>query len=253
MKIVVMGGTGLIGTKVVNKLRAKGHEVLAASPTTGVNTITGEGLAQAISGAHVIVDVSNSPSFEDKAALDFFTASGRNLLAAEMAAGTKHHVALSIVGLERHPESGYFRAKLAQEALIQSSKIPYTIIRSTQFFEFLEKIVQSNADGLAIHLSPAAFQPIYSDDVATILTDIALGAPLNGTIEIAGPERASLAEFGQKYLAERQDSHKLVIDPKAPYFGIVLNDQSLVPSGNAKIGRTHFAEWLSPGLSNKAS
>jgi uncharacterized protein YbjT (DUF2867 family) len=197
MKIVVIGGTGLIGTKLVNKLRQSGHEVVAASPASGVNTITGEGLADALAGAQVVVDVANSPSFEDKAVLEFFETSSRNLLAAEATAGVGHHVALSVVGTERLLESGYFRAKMAQEKLIKTSKIPYTIVRSTQFFEFLGGIAQSGTDGQTVRLSPALVQPIASDDVAAAMADVTVGAPVNGTIEIAGPERVSLAELVQ--------------------------------------------------------
>jgi uncharacterized protein YbjT (DUF2867 family) len=197
MKIVVIGGTGLIGTKLVNKLRQSGHEVVAASPASGVNTITGEGLADALAGAQVVVDVANSPSFEDKAVLEFFETSSRNLLAAEAAAGVGHHVVLSVVGTERLLESGYFRAKMAQEKLIKTSKIPYTIVRSTQFFEFLGGIAQSGTDGQTVRLSPALVQPIASDDVAAAMADVTVGAPVNGTIEIAGPERVSLAELVQ--------------------------------------------------------
>jgi uncharacterized protein YbjT (DUF2867 family) len=197
MKIVVIGGTGLIGTKLVNKLRQSGHEVVAASPASGVNTITGEGLADALAGAQVVVDVANSPSFEDKAVLEFFETSSRNLLAAEAAAGVGHHLVLSVVGTERLLESGYFRAKMAQEKLIKTSKISYTIVRSTQFFEFLDGIAQSGTDGQTVRLSPALVQPIASDDVVAAMADVTVGAPVNGTIEIAGPERVSLAELVQ--------------------------------------------------------
>src|SRR5688572_19303611 len=200
MKIVVIGGSGLIGTKLVNRLRQNGHEVVAASPASGVNTITGEGLAEALAGAQVVVDVANSPSFEDKAVLEFFETSGRNLLAAEAAAGVKHHVALSVVGTDRLLESGYFRGKMAQEKLIKASKIPYTIVRSTQFFEFMGAIAQSGTVGQTAHLSPALFQPIASDDVADALADVALAAPANGTIEIAGPDQAPLDELVGRFL-----------------------------------------------------
>jgi uncharacterized protein YbjT (DUF2867 family) len=245
MKIVVIGGSGRIGSNLVNRLRKKGHEVLAASPRSGVNTITGEGLAQALAGAQVVVDVANSPSFEDKAVLDFFTTSGRNLLAAETVAGVKHHVALSIVGLERSPDNGYFRAKLAQEALIKSAKIPYSIVRSTQFFEFMGDIAESGKTGEGIRVSPAAFQLIFSDDVAAILADVTLGAPLNGMIEIGGPDREGLSDFVQKYMNATGDTRKVVVDPLAPYWGGILDDRSLVPGGDARLGPTHFTEWLS--------
>ncbi|MFL5815893.1 MAG: SDR family oxidoreductase [Bdellovibrionia bacterium] len=244
MKIVVIGGSGRIGSNLVNRLRKKGHEVLAASPLSGVNTITGEGLAQALSGAQIVIDVSNSPSFEDKAAMEFFTTSGRNLLAAEAIADVKHHVALSIVGIERSRNNGYYRAKLAQEALIKSAKTPYSIVRSTQFFEFLESFAEPGSAGEDIRVSPAAFQPIFSDDVAAILSDFTLGAPLNRTVEIGGPDRAGLAEFVQRYLSAIGDTRKVVVDPLSPFWGDVLNDQSLVPGSDARIGRTRFAEWV---------
>jgi uncharacterized protein YbjT (DUF2867 family) len=245
MKIVVIGGTGLIGTKLVNKLRERGHEALAASPSSGVNTITGEGLAEALAGAQVVVDVSNSPSWEDKAVLEFFETSSRNLLAAEAAAGVTHHVALSVVGTERLLQGGFFRAKMAQEELIQASNIPYTIVRSTQFFEFVNGIAQSATDGQMVRLSPVLIQPIVSDDVAAALAEVTLGAPVNGTIEIAGPERLRLDELIRRFLHAKQDARQVVTDVHARYFDIELNDQSLTPGDNARIGPTRFDDWLS--------
>jgi uncharacterized protein YbjT (DUF2867 family) len=244
MKIVVIGGTGLIGTKLVNRLRQNGHEVVAASPNTGVNTITREGLAEALAGASVVVDVANAPSFEDKAVLQFFETSGRNLLAAEMAAGVGHHLALSVVGTERLLDSGYFRAKLVQEKLIKTSKIPYTILRSTQFFEFAKSIIQSAIDGDVIHLSPALCQPIASDDVADALADFAVGPPVNGTVEVAGPDQFPLDIFAQKYLDSINDKRPVIADVHARYFGTELNDQSLTPGDNPRIGSTGFEAWL---------
>jgi uncharacterized protein YbjT (DUF2867 family) len=244
MKIVIIGGSGLIGTKLVNKLRESGHEALAASPASGVNTITGEGLAQALAGAQVVVDVANSPSWEDKAVLEFFETSGRNLLAAEAAAGVRHHVALSVVGTDRLLQSGYFRAKMAQEDLIKASKIPYTIVRSTQFFEFVSGIAQSATDGQTVRLSPAFVQPIVSDDVAAALAEVTLGAPVNGTIEIAGPERIGLDEVVRRFLSAKQDARQVVSDVHARYFGIELNDQSLTPGDNPRIAPTRFEDWL---------
>ena len=251
MKIVVIGGTGLIGTKLVNKLRQSGHEVVAASPASGVNTITGEGLAEALAGAQVVVDVANSPSFEDKAVLEFFETSGRNLLAAEAAAGVGHHVALSVVGTDRLQESGYFRGKMAQENLIKASKIPYTILRSTQFFEFMRGIAQSGTVGQTVHLSPALVQPIVSDDVADAMADVTLGAPVNGTIEIAGPERVRLDELVGRFLRATQDPREVVTDVHARYFGVELNDQSLTPGDNPRIAPTRFEDWLSRSIPQK--
>lgn len=245
MKIVVIGGSGLIGTKLVSRLRHKGHEVVAASPNSGVNTITGEGLADALAGAQVVVDVANSPSFEDRAVLEFFQTSGRNLLAAEAAAGVRHHVALSVVGSDRLPDSGYLRAKMAQERLIKASKIPFTIVRSTQFFEFANAIAQSATVGQTVHLSPALLQPIASDDVAAALADATLGAPVNGTIEICGPERIPLDELARRYLRATKDPRQVVADPHARYFGTELNDQSLTPGENPRLGSIRFEDWLS--------
>jgi uncharacterized protein YbjT (DUF2867 family) len=245
MKIVVIGGTGLIGTKLVKNLRQIGHEVVAASPRSGVNTITGEGLAEALAGAQVVADVANSPSFEDKAVLEFFETSGRNLLAAEAVAGVGHHVALSVVNADRLPDSGYMRAKVAQEKLIKDSKIPYSILRATQFFEFLSGIAQSSSDGQTVRLSPALVQPIASDDVAAALTDITVGASLNSTIEVAGPDKFRLDELVQRFLSANNDGRKVITDIHARYFGIELNDRSLNPgSDNLRIGATNFDQWL---------
>jgi uncharacterized protein YbjT (DUF2867 family) len=244
MKIVVIGGTGLIGSKVVEKLKQKGHEAIAAAPNTGVNTITGEGLKEAMAGAQVVIDLANSPSFEDKAALEFFETSGRNLLAAEAAAGVRHHVALSIVGTDRTPDNGYFRAKVAQEKLIETSGIPYTIIRSTQFLEFLGGIAASSTDGNIVRLSPGLCQPIAADDVAAIVADVALTAPRNGIIEIAGPERAPFNEIVARYLKAVGDPREVVRDPEARYWGGRVEERSLVPLGEARLGRIGFNEWL---------
>jgi uncharacterized protein YbjT (DUF2867 family) len=244
MKIVIIGGTGLIGTKLGASLRDRGHEVLAASPATGVNTITGEGLSAALAGAQVVVDVANSPSFEDKAVLEFFEKSGRNLLPAEAAAGVKHHVALSVVGSDRLPESGYLRAKMAQEVLIKAGKIPYTIVRSTQFFEFAGAIAQSATAGQTVRLSPALFQPIASDDVVAALADVALASPVNGTIEIAGPEKISMDELVRRFLTAKKDPRQVVADVHARYFGTELNDQSLTPGANPHLGKVRFDDWL---------
>jgi uncharacterized protein YbjT (DUF2867 family) len=245
MTIVVIGGSGLIGTKVVSRLGQKGHEVVAASPSSGVNTVTCEGLAEALAGARCVVDLANSPSFEDKAALEFFEASGRNLLAAEAAAGVTHHVALSVVGTERLLAMGYFRAKLAQENLIKASGIPYTIVRATQFFEFMGAIAQAGTVGQTAHLSPALFQPIASDDVADAVADAALGAPVNGTVEIAGPDRAPIDELVGRFLSATHDPRKVVADAHAGYFGIEVNDRSLTPGDKPRLGVIRFEDWLS--------
>ena len=242
MKIVVIGGTGLIGSKTVAILR-NGHEVVAASPNTGVNTITGQGLKEAATGAQVVIDLANSPSFEDKAVLEFFETSGRNLLAAEAAAGVRHHVALSIVGIDRS-DNGYFRAKVAQEKLIKASGIPYTIIRSTQFLEFLGGIVASGTEGNTVRISPGLFQPIAADDVAAVVADIALAAPRNGIVEIAGPERAPFNEIVARYLTAVGDARQVVSDPEARYFGGRVEERSLVPLGEARLGRIGLEEWL---------
>jgi uncharacterized protein YbjT (DUF2867 family) len=244
MKIVVIGGSGLIGSKLVDVLRARGHEVMAASPNTGVNTLTGEGLEGALAGAQVVVDVANSPSFEDKAAMDFFVTSGRNLLAAEAAAGVKHHVALSVVGTQRLTESGYLRAKAAQENLIKTSRIPYTILESTQFFEFIERIAKDALDGDVYRLSPALMQPIVSDDVVQTLADIAVGEPRNATVEVAGPDVIPLNELARQVLVARRDPRQIVADTHARYYGAELNDHSLIPGPEAHIGSTTFSDWL---------
>ena len=251
MKIVVIGGTGLIGSKLVNILRQRGHEVVAASPSTGVNTLTGEGLAEALTGAQVVVDVANSPSFEDKPALDFFETSGRNLLAAEKTAGVKHHVALSVVGTDRLTGSGagslsgYFRAKMAQENLIKASGIPFTIVHATQFFEFVKGIAQSATDGSTIRLSSVLMQPIAADDVAAAVAEAALGQPVGGIIEVAGPDQIRQDELVRQYLSATGDPRKVVTDDKPRYFGIEVNDQSLVPGANPRLGKVHFKDWLS--------
>ncbi|RVG69901.1 SDR family oxidoreductase [Sinorhizobium meliloti] len=244
MKIAIIGGTGLIGSKTADRLRKQGHEVIAAAPSTGVNTITGEGLAKALAGASVVIDLANSPSFEDKAALEFFETSGRNLAAAEKAAGVKHHIALSIIGTDRLPESGYMRAKVAQEKIVRGAGIPYTIIHSTQFMEFLGGIAQAGTVGDTTHLSTGFLQPIASDDVADFVTDAALAAPVDGVIEISGPERARLCDFVARYLKAMSDTRKVVADPEALYFGTKLEDGSLVSDNNPRIGRISFEQWF---------
>jgi uncharacterized protein YbjT (DUF2867 family) len=244
MKIVVIGGSGLIGTKLVKRLRQNGHEVVAASRASGVNTLTGEGLAEALAGATVVVDVANSPSFEDKAVLEFFETTGRNILAAEAAAGVGHHVALSVVGTERLLASGYFRAKMAQENLIKASKIPYTIVRATQFFEFVGSIAQAAIEGETVRLPPALMQPVVSDDVAEILADIAVEQPLNGTVELAGPEPIRMDDLVRRFLSANSDSRKVTTDVDARYYGTEVNDQSLTPGPNPRLGSTQFGEWL---------
>ncbi|SDE89507.1 Uncharacterized conserved protein YbjT, contains NAD(P)-binding and DUF2867 domains [Variovorax sp. CF079] len=245
MKIAVIGGSGLIGTKLVKKLRERGHEAVSASPSQGVNALTGEGLAQALAGAQVVVDVANSPSFEDAAVLNFFETSGRNLLAAEQAAGVGHHVALSVVGTERLLESGYFRAKMAQENLIKASPVPYTIVRATQFFEFAGSIAHTSTEGEAVRLSPALVQPMAAEDVAEALSEVALEAPINGMLEIAGPAPLGLDKFVGQFLSATGDARKVVTDPAALYFGLALNDQSLTPGKSPRLGKTTFADWLS--------
>jgi len=244
MKIVVIGGTGRIGSKTVTLLRQGGHEVVAGSPQNGINTITGEGLKQAMAGTQVVIDLANSPSFEDKAVLEFFETSGQNLLAAEAAAGSiRHHLALSIVGIDRS-DNGYFRAKVAQEKLIKASGMPYTIIRSTQFMEFLGGIAASSANGNIVRISPGLFQPIAADDVAANVADVALAAPRNGIVEIAGPERAPFNEIVARYLKAVGDPRQVVSDPEAKYFGGRVEQHSLVPLGEARLGRIGFDEWL---------
>ena len=244
MKIVVIGGTGLIGAKTSAILRQGGHEVVSASPRRGVNTITGEGLKEALAGAQVVIDLANSPSFEDTAVLAFFETSGRNLLAAEAEAGVGHHVVLSIVGTDRSPGNGYFRAKVAQEKLVEASGVPYTIVRATQFLEFLGGIAASSANGNRIRLSPGLFQPIAADDVAPVVADVALAPPRNGIIEIAGPERAPFNEIIARYLKAVGDPREVVCDPEARYFGSRVEERSLVPLGEARLGRITLDEWL---------
>jgi uncharacterized protein YbjT (DUF2867 family) len=244
MKIVVMGGTGLIGLKLVNKLRELGHEVVAASPSSGVNTITGEGLAEALAGAKVVVDVTNSPSWKDEAVMEFFVTSTHNQLAAEAAAGVRHHVALSVVGTDRLLASGYFRAKMAQEELIKTSGIPYTILRATQFFEIAGGIAQEATEGQTVRLPSALMQPIVSDDVAVALADMALGEPVNGMVEVAGPEPIRLDDLVRRYLSAIHDARKVVTDAHARYYGLEVNDESLTPGKNPRIGSTRYEDWL---------
>ena len=244
MKIVVIGGSGLIGSRLVIKLREQGHEALAASPNSGVNTITGEGLAEALQGASVVVDVSNSPSWEDAAVLKFFETSTRNLLTYEAAAGVGHHVALSVVGTERLSESGYFRAKIAQEKLIKGATIPYSIVHATQFFEFLKQLADISVDGGKVHLPPVLFQPMAADDVASEVGRIAVGPPVNGTIEIGGPEQFRVDELVRKRLAALKDPREVIADPEARYSGAKLSLRTLVPEKNARLGETRFETWL---------
>jgi uncharacterized protein YbjT (DUF2867 family) len=244
MKIVVIGGSGLIGKKVVMNLRQHGHEVAAASPSSGVNTVTGEGLAQALAGAKVVVDVANAPSWEDNAVLAFFETSGRNLLAAEAAAGVGHHVALSVVGTDRLLAAGYFRAKMAQEKLIKASPIPYTIVRATQFFEFVGGIAQSATEGQTVRLPPVLMQPLAADDVAAVVADVALAEPLNRTVELAGPEPIRQDNLVRQFLNATGDARVVITDPKALYYGIEVNDQSLTPGDNPRLGTIRFEDWL---------
>jgi len=251
IKIVVIGGSGLIGSKLVKKLREHGHEVVAASRDSGVNTLTGEGLAEAMRGASVVVDVSNSPSFEDAAVLKFFETSTRNLVAAEAEAGVGHHVALSVVGTERLSESGYFRGKIAQEKLIRESSIPYSIVHATQFFEFVKSIADAATDGSRVRLAPVLIQPMASDDVADAVARIAVGAPVNGIVEVAGPEQFRLDELIRQDLSARNDPRDVVADPQARYFGAVLSERTLVPGDDARLGETRFEDWL--GLSLTAT
>src|SRR5437660_5220213 len=245
MKIVVIGGSGLIGKKVVSNLSQYGHEVVPASPSSGVNTVTGEGLAQALAGAKVVVDVANAPSWQDKAVMAFFETSGRNLLAAEAAGGVGDHVALSVVGTDRLLASGYFRAKMAQEKLIKASPIPYTIVRATQFFEFVGGIAQSATEGQTVRLPAAMMQPIVSDDVADVMVDVALAEPMNGTVDLAGPEPIRQDELVRQFLNATRDARTVITDSKALYYGIAVNDQSLTPGDNPRLGPTRFADWLS--------
>ena len=251
IKIVVIGGSGLIGTKLVNNLRQQGHEVVAASPSSGVNAVTGEGLAEALNGAQVVVDVANAPSWEDKAVLEFFETSSRNLLAAEAAAGVKHHVALSVVGTDRLLASGYFRAKMAQEKLIKAAQIPYTIVRATQFFEFAGGIAQNATEGATVRLPSALMQPIAADDVASALADVAVSKPMNGMLEIAGPEQIRQDELIRQFLSASGDERKVITDVHARYYGLDVNDQSLVPGANPRLGAIRFAEWLSRNAPQK--
>src|SRR6201994_2994476 len=243
MKIVVIGGSGLIGSKTVAILRQGGHEVVAASPRSGIDTITGEGLNEALAGAQVVIDLANSPSFDDKAVLEFFETSGRNLLAAEAVAGVRHHVALSIVAIDR-TDNGYFRAKVAQEKLIRASGIPYTIVRATQFMEFIGAIADSSAGGNVVRLSPGLSQPIAADDVAKLVADVALEPPRNGIVDIAGPERAPFNEIVARYLKAVGDARQVVRDPAARYWGGLVDDRSLVPLGEARLGRITLDEWV---------
>ena len=245
MKIVVIGGTGLIGSKLVEKLREDGHEPLAAAPDTGVNTITGEGLADALEGAQVVVDVANAPAWDDAAVLDFFETSERDIAAAEAAAGVGHHVLLSVVGADRLHDSGYMRAKLAEEELVKAAPIPYTIVRATQFYEFIGRIAESGADGDTIRLSPALIQPEAADDVVSTLADVAVGPPLNGTVELAGPEAFPLDELARRVLSASGDSRQVTADVHARYFGAELDDRSLTPGDDARIAPTRFEDWLS--------
>jgi uncharacterized protein YbjT (DUF2867 family) len=244
MKIVVIGGSGLIGRKLVERLRQRAHEAIAASPASGVDTMTGQGLAEVLAGAQVVVDVSNSPSFHDEAVLKFFQTSGRNILAAELAAGVRHHVALSVVGTDRLLESGYFRGKMAQEELIKAGPIPYTIVRSTQFFDFLGGIADAGTSGTSVRLSRASIQPIASDDVADALAEVTLATPMNATVEIAGPDRVALAELVRRFLNVKHDPRNVVEDVDARYYGAVLNERTLLPGDKPRIGRTHFEGWL---------
>ena len=244
MKIVVIGGTGLIGSKVVAVLAEHGHEAVAASPRLGINSLTGEGLAEALDGASAVVDVSNSPSFEESAVLAFFETSTRNLLAAEAAAGVGHHVALSIVGIDRSPDNGYFQAKIAQEKLITSGPIPYSIVRATQFFEFVDGIADGATTGTDVHIPPVAFQPMAADDVARAVAGVAVNAPLNGRVEIAGPEQLRFDEVIRRRLRARNDPRQVIADPHASYFGAVPREQSLVPLNGAQLGKIRFEDWL---------
>ena len=253
MKIVVIGGTGLIGSKVVKKLGDRGYDAVAASPNSGVNTLTGEGLAEVLKGASVVVDVSNSPSFDDAPVMQFFQTSTRNLLAFEAAAGVGHHVALSVVGSDRLPDSGYLRAKVAQEKLIKESPIPYSIVRATQFFEFLTRIADSATEGTTVRLPSVGFQPLAADDVASAVAKVAMGSPLNGTVEVAGPEQFRFDEFISRGLSARNDPREVIADPHAPYFGTELSERSLVPDDGALIGETRFADWLNQSTSQPTS
>ena len=253
MKIVVIGGTGRIGSKVINKLREHGHEAIAAAPNTGVNTITGEGLAEVLKGTSVVVDVSDSPSWDDAAVLKFFETSTRNQLKYEAEAGVKHHVALSVVGTERLAESGYFRGKIAQEKLIRESSIPYTIVHATQFFEFLKGLADWSMVGNEVHLPPVLFQPMAADDVASGVARVAVGPPANGIVEIAGPEQFRLDELVQRRLAQLRDPRKVVSDPNARYSGAKITEKTLVPGSNARLGETRYESWLTQAAAQRAA
>jgi uncharacterized protein YbjT (DUF2867 family) len=253
MKIVVIGGSGLIGSKLVPKLREHGHEAVAASPNSGVNSVTGEGLAEAMKGASVAVDVSNAPSWEDSAVLSFFETSTRNLLAHEAAAGVRHHVALSVVGSERMLESGYFRAKIAQENLLKGSSIPYSIVRATQFFEFVKGIADLSTDGNTVRLPSALIQPMAADDVASAVARVAMGSPLNSTVEVGGPERFRLDELVRRGLAAWNDPREVVTDPHARYYGIAMSERTLVPDDDAQLGETRFETWLTQPAAKRAA
>lgn len=244
MKIVVIGGSGLIGSKLVNKLREQGHEAVAASPASGVDTLTGTGLAEVLKGAQVVVDVTNSPSFEDAAVLQFFETSTRNLLSAGTAAGVRHYVALSVVGADRLPDSGYLRAKIAQEKLIEAGKVPYTILRATQFFEFIGRIADGSTEGNTVRLTSALMQPVAAEDVAAALVRVALSEPVNGIVELAGPEPIPMDELARRLLSAKHDARQVIADVNAPYFGAVINDKSLTPGENPRLGPTRFEEWL---------
>jgi uncharacterized protein YbjT (DUF2867 family) len=253
MRIVVIGGSGLIGSKLVTMLSEQRHEAVAASPKSGVNTLTGEGLAEVLEGASVVVDVSNSPSFEDAAVMEFFTTSTRHLLTYEAGAGVGHHVALSVVGTERLSASGYFRAKIAQEKLIKESSIPFSIIHATQFFEFVTSIADAATDGNTVRLAPVLIQPMAADDVASAVAGVTIGTPVNGTVEIAGPEQFRLDELVRRGLGARDDPREVVADPHAPYYGAELSERTLVPSDDARLGETRFEDWLSRSFPLKVS
>jgi uncharacterized protein YbjT (DUF2867 family) len=248
MKIVVIGGTGLIGSKLVEKLRRAGHEPLAASPESGVDTYTGEGLERALEGAPVVVDVSNAPNWDDAKVLDFFQTTARNVLAAEATAGVRHHVALSVVGTDRLSDSGYFRGKLAQEEAVQAGSVPYTILRATQFFEFIGRVADSSMEGGRVHLPPVLVQPEAADDVATALADVALSEPVNGIVELAGPEQFRFDELARRVLRANNDPRRVTADVHARYFGAVLDDHTLTPGSNARIAPTRFEDWLSQSV-----
>ena len=248
MKIVVIGGTGLVGSKLVEKLREDGHEALAASPDTGVNTISGEGLTEALEGAEVVVDVANAPLWEDAAVMDFFRTSARNLLGAEVAAGVEHHVVLSVVGADRLPESGYLSAKVAQEETVEAGSVPYTILRASQFFEFIGRIVDSSTDGEEVRLAPVFVQPESAGDVAAALADVAVNEPVNGIVELGGPEQFRLDELARRVLSAKNDPRPVTADVHARYFGTVLDDHSLTPGSGARIAPTRFEDWLSQSV-----